>query len=217
MCAVWDPYERLSQVQHEKLWHFEELLQAFNRRVNLISRDTEQYIHERHILHSLSIAYRSFPPGSVVVDWGSGGGLPVVPLAICFPNVTFHAIEATGKKVHALTTFARRLSLDNLTAWHTRAETWERKADFSISRATASLPALWQWHQRSAKFLASASASTPAGRVWKPGLICLKGGDLDDEIAALHALALEVEIKRISLHPLLRRDYFRDKYLVSVY
>src|SRR5690606_41790758 len=109
---------------------------------------SEERLFERHILHSLSLTFRKFPAGSTVVDWGTGGGLPAVPLAIVFSDVRIHAVDSVRKKVQAVRTMARRLGLENLDTWHGRAEAYPGDADFSVSRATASLSVLWSWHAR---------------------------------------------------------------------
>jgi len=138
----------------------------------LISPNTVGEIWSRHIEHSLVLTSRNFPDGAKVVDWGTGGGLPVVPMAICFPNVSFTGVDAVSKKIQAVRAMARRLGLDNLDLWHGRAEAWDGTAHYSISRATAPLLALWQWHLRICEPLPASNEE------WTPGLICLKGGDL---------------------------------------
>ena len=156
-------------------------LARLTRRVNLIAPSTVRDIEARHVAHSLTIARRPFPAGATVVDWGTGGGLPAVPLAVAFPDVRFVAVDAVGKKTEAVRLFARRLGLDNLDVWNGRAEAYDGPAPhYAVSRATAPLLDLWTWF---------AACRQPAHGVppdaWAPGLICLKGGDLGDETAAL--------------------------------
>lgn len=184
----------LSDAQRTALDAYAAELARLNRAFNLVSPSTVRDIPRRHIGHSLALAARPFPVGATVVDWGSGGGLPAVPLAIAFPVTAFVAVDSVGKKTQAVELFARRLELPNLTAWKGRAEAYDGPApDLSVSRATAPLADLWAWH-------AAARAEPPADAptlspdaplasddVWPPGLVCLKGGDLTDEIAALHA------------------------------
>ena len=203
--------EALSAPQRDQLASYLDQLLAFNRRLNLISRETEQAdAFERHILHSLALTQRRFPAGSAVVDWGTGGGLPAIPLAIAFPDVTFHAVDAVGKKIQAVRAMARRLGLANLHPWHGRAEAWPGATHFSVSRATAPLCDLWRWHTR---------AATPLDvdvQSWSPGLICLKGGDLSEEIAALRAEFPAVRVEKTPLEPLLESPYFAEKFIVAV-
>ncbi|MEO0560423.1 MAG: RsmG family class I SAM-dependent methyltransferase [Bacteroidota bacterium] len=101
----------LTPRQLEKLNRYAAELARITRRVNLIAPSTIRQIEERHIAHSLTIAQRAFPSGSTVVDWGSGGGLPAIPLAVVFPEVQFVAVDAVGKKTEAIRLFARRLEL----------------------------------------------------------------------------------------------------------
>ncbi len=209
---MWDPRDDLDPDQREKLEAFGALLAAFNRKVNLVSRETIGQFEERHLVHALALAHRAFPPGSVVVDWGTGGGLPAIPLAIRFPDVTFHAVDAVEKKVHAVRTMARRLGLKNLTVWHERAEKWSEKAHYSVSRATAPLVDLWRWH-RAARLPLNVD---PGPGVWSPGLVCLKGGDLNEEIDVLRQAFPGVRVDLLALGPMLERSYFEGKYIVSV-
>lgn len=206
----WDPWAQLDPVQREQLEHYARLLQELGRRHNLVSRETLPELHRRHLLHCLALTWQPFPPESVVVDWGTGGGLPAVPLAIAFPEVTVHAVDAAQKKVLAVRTMARRLGLTNLHVHRARAESWEGAAHYSVSRATAPLATLWQWHHRVARPLA---ASPDA---WPPGLLALKGGDLTDELAALERLDPHLHVRLWPLDRLLGDPLFAEKYLVHV-
>ncbi len=186
-------------------------MRQFNQKINLISREDEAHIGEQHVRHVLMLTRHGFPDGAVVVDWGTGGGLPALPLAICCPAVHVHAVDAVGKKVQAVRAMARRLGLGNLRAWHGRAEQWEGRAHYSVSRATAPLEALWRWHVRVA---APASVSAAKG-TWQPGLLCLKGGDLREEISALKAAYPALHVERHVL-ALLEPGSFADKYIIEV-
>lgn len=211
-----DPWGRLALSQREQLETFETQLAAFNRRHNLVSPATIPHTRERHTLHALALALRGFPAGVRVADWGSGGGIPALPLATVFPDAKWIAVDAVGKKMQAVRTVARRLGLDNLTAWHGRAElfreAWPEGVHYSVSRATAPLLDLWTWFEaaRSVEPVAAGPGD------WKPGLICLKGGDLASEIADLHARFPGLEVERIALEPLLGRPYFAEKVILAV-
>lgn len=209
---TWDPRILLSDGQREQLRFFEKELLRFNRRHNVISRDTEAGFAERHVLHSLALARRRFPAGAVVVDWGTGGGLPAIPLAIAFPEVEIHAVEAVRKKIHVVRALQRRLGLDNLVAWHGRAEAWQGHAHYSVSRATASLLQLWEWHERVRVLCPGAEA----GSLWQPGVICLKGGDLSSEAAALSTSYPSVRMRITSLAALGDSESFAEKVIVEV-
>lgn len=209
----WDPFEALTDDQRQLLNAYEEMLRRFNNRVNLISSHTESRIQTQHLLHCLTLSFRDFPAGSTVVDWGTGGGLPAIPLAICFPEVTVVGVDSVGKKARAVRTMARRLDLGNCYAWAGRAEDWEGDAHYSVSRATAPLDQLWQWHRRVVVDL----DSVPGQEAWPQGLLALKGGDLTDEVAALDDVDSEAAVKRGSLQTLLGRNgFFGEKEVVAV-
>ena len=214
-----DPFAHLTPAQREQLATYETQLLRFNRQFNLISPDTESEVRERHVQHALALAVRAFPAGSVVVDWGTGGGLPAVPLAIRFPEVKMHAVDSVGKKVHAVRAAGRRIGVDNLHPWQGRAEAWPGTAHYSVSRATASLVDLWTWHVRVAVPLppeVQLAVEAEPDAFWRPGLVCLKGGDLSDEIAALEAAFDEIQVVHLPLEDLYEAPYFRDKAIVSV-
>ena len=196
----------------DRLEHFAEELRSMNRRINLVSREDEDAILRRHIPHCLALAVKSFSDRSVVVDWGTGGGLPLIPLAIGFPEVRFVGVDAVGKKIQAVRTFARRLGLDNVDVVHSRAEEVALEARYSVSRATAPLSDLWTWHRR----VASVPEPT-SDEVWAHGLVCLKGGELGQEIEALRQLQPDIVIERLPVASFLNDPYFVEKEIVSAY
>ena len=208
-----DPFSQLSQSQHEALDRYEEQLLHFNQRVNLISPETEGAFRTRHLLHCLTLTVRDFPDGCTIVDWGTGGGLPAIPLAICEPEVTVVGVGSVGKKVRAVRTIARRVGLENCFTWNGRAEEWTGEAHYSVSRATAPLADLWQWHRRVA-----VSLEEPTGDdEWPTGLLAFKGGDLSNEIAALRSADPDVGVERYNLENLLgRNSFFGEKEIVAV-
>ena len=210
---AFDPFPHLSSSQQELLSRYEEQLFRFNQRVNLISPETEGAFRTRHLLHCLTLTVRGFPDSSTIVDWGTGGGLPAIPLAICEPEVTVVGVDSVGKKSRAVRTIARRLGLENCFTWNGRAEEWTGDAHYSVSRATAPLAALWQWHRRVA-----VSLEEPTGDdEWPTGLLALKGGDLSDEIAALRDADSGAELEQTSLEALLGRNgFFEEKKIVAV-
>ena len=205
----------LTEDQRDQLSHYAEQLAYFNKRINLISPHTVDDIWARHIEHSLALSIRTFVDGSRVVDWGTGGGLPVVPMAICFPEVSFTGVDAVGKKVQAVKAMARRLGLANLEMWHGRAESWDGKAHYSISRATAPLLTLWQWHERVSEPLPS------SGDAWEAGLICLKGGDLHtgelhEECNQLRTSYPHVKIIDQPVDTVIPSPLFSSKYILHI-
>ena len=214
---AFDPYHDLSSDQRTQLETYEDLLRRYNETLNLISPDTTDAITERHILHSLVLRVRDFPAGARIVDWGSGGGLPAIPLAIAYPDTEVIAVDSVGKKMRAVRSMARRLGLDNLFAWAGRAENWPDTAHYSVSRATAPLVDLWSWHTR----MATINGVTPAATDWPLGLIALKGGDLSDEIGTLQTAYPNTCVQQIPLRPLLDDAYphaahFVDKCMIVV-
>ena len=177
-----DPHAALAPDQRTTLDAYVAELARVNRRVNLVARGVSRDDLDRHVRHCLALATRPFPGGAVVVDWGTGGGLPALPLAVAFPDVRFVAVDAVGKKTEAVRLFARRLGVGNVEVWNGRAEAYDGPAPhYAVSRATAPLADLWAWFAR-----ARAPFAAPPG-AWAPGLVCLKGGDLTDEVAALQA------------------------------
>jgi 16S rRNA (guanine527-N7)-methyltransferase len=197
--------------QLEQLRAFQEMAQEINRRHNLYSEASAGAFWTRHVRHSLALATRSFPDGATVVDWGTGGGLPGLPLAIVFPNVRFVLVDSVTKKIQAVRTMVRRLGLDNVEAWAGRAETWDGRAHYSVSRATAPLRDLWGWTHPILEPLDAPPAA------WRQGLITLKGGNLDQEIRDLADEFGELALEGIPLEPLLADAYFREKQILAVY
>ncbi|WP_026463003.1 16S rRNA (guanine(527)-N(7))-methyltransferase RsmG [Adhaeribacter aquaticus] len=164
----------ITDKQADQFAQLEQLLREWNAKINVISRKDMDQIAVHHILHSLGIAkVIHFPAGSSVMDVGTGGGLPGIPLAIMFPEVRFHLVDSIGKKIHVVQEIAQSLHLHNVKATHTRAEQVPEKYDFIVSRAVARLSEFYTWIQNSFK-----KPDSP-----DKGLYYLKGGDLTEEIA----------------------------------
>lgn len=211
MNNTWDAFAGWSDDQLLLIHEFERLLVEKNRRLNLISRASANDIRRRHIEHCLTLALREFPAGSSVVDWGTGGGLPGIPLAIRFPDVSFHLVDSIYKKTRVLEGMVKELGLANVSVHRTRAEDWAEPINYAVSRATASLKTLWGWTE---PFLAKTQSGLD--RTWPPGLITLKGGDLDREIAELERLGQSTVVERIPLAEVTGKKEFEDKYILSV-
>jgi len=191
------------------------MLLQVNKQFNLISRSDISQVRDHHVGHCLAYALRSFPAGSTVVDWGSGGGLPAIPISILWPEVTVIAIDSNAKKTRSIDLFSRRLGLKNCSTWHGRAENWSGQADYSVSRATAPLRDLWSWHDRATDSQSQSSENAP-DNCWERGLVCLKGGDLRLEIADLLSGFQECDVQTISLNKHISDSYFDTKLLVHV-
>lgn len=188
----------------------EPLYREWNARINVISRQDIDNLMERHILHSLAIAKAfTFKPGSRVLDLGTGGGFPGIPLAIFFPETQFTLVDGTGKKITVVREIAGALGLPNLTALHTRAEDLKTPAafDFVVSRAVAPLASLLAWSRRLLK--------KKHLHAYPNGVIALKGGNLNAEIAAMPGNGRSyTEIFPIQNYfPI---DYFEEKWVVYV-
>lgn len=153
-----------------------ELYETWNSQINVISRKDIDLLQERHVLHSLGIAkVMQFLPGERVMDVGTGGGFPGIPLAIMFPETQFHLVDSIGKKIKVVQEVAKALDLKNVTATHTRAEDVPGKFDFVVSRAVTQLKDFYPWVKN--KFNKASRNTLPNG------ILYLKGGDLEKEIA----------------------------------
>ena len=189
------------------------LYREWNARINVISRKDIDSLYEKHVLHSLAIAATfQFPPGVEIIDIGTGGGFPGVPLAIFFPQVRFHLVDSINKKLRIIEAIKEAIGLNNVTTQHSRAEEIRnRRFDFAVSRAVAPLKELWNW---SKPLLKSESYEVRSGDEvtrYHSGLICLKGGDLAAEISESGTRPRAVEIST-----LFKEDYFREKYILYV-
>jgi 16S rRNA (guanine527-N7)-methyltransferase len=187
----------------------EPLYKDWNSKINIISRKDIDGLYEKHVLHSLSIAAAfDFADGAQIIDIGTGGGFPGIPLAIFFPKVHFHLVDSIAKKLKVVEAVAKEIDLKNITTQHTRAEEINsRKFDFAVSRAVAPLRDLWKW----SKPLIKNPKSQISNPKLAPGLICLKGGDLAQEISESGTRPHIVEICEI-----FPEESFREKYILYV-
>src|SRR5215210_6853556 len=140
-------FSDFTEKQLEQFKALDELYKDWNSKINVISRKDIDSLYEKHVLHSLSIAAAfPFPAGAEIIDIGTGGGFPGVPLAIFFPQVRFHLVDSIGKKLKIIEAVKEAIGLNNVTTQHTRAEEIKnRKFDFAVSRAVAPLGDLWRW------------------------------------------------------------------------
>jgi 16S rRNA (guanine527-N7)-methyltransferase len=175
----------------------------WNEKINVISRKDIENLYERHVLHSLAIAkFITFKNGTKIMDLGTGGGFPGVPLAIMFPECRFHLVDSIGKKLKVIEAAKEELGLKNIWTFHSRAEEMEYYYDYCVSRAVAPVRDLMRWTTK--KY--SADHHNPK----RNGLICLKGGDLTEETAGLKI----VQITPLSEY--FTEDFYKDKSLVYV-
>jgi 16S rRNA (guanine527-N7)-methyltransferase len=191
--------DRLQSSQFEKLL---EIIPPLNQKVNIISRKDMAHLEERHILHSLSIAKQfEFGRNISVIDAGTGGGFPGIPLAILFPEAHFMLVDSIGKKIRMVREICDALGLKNTRAVHSRVEELEMKADFVVSRAVTAFPRLVEWTDR---LILTSGEGSGAG-----GWIALKGGDLLPELGRLS--------RRVELYPVstwFQEPFFSTKTIV---
>ena len=192
--------------QLNQLAALDSLYKEWNNKINVISRKDIDSLYEKHVLHSLSIAaVFDFKDNAEIIDIGSGGGFPGIPLAIFFPEVKFHLVDSIGKKLKVVQAIVENIDLKNVTVQQIRAETIkDRKFDYVVSRAVASLKELWNWSMP----LLKKSTTHPK---YPPGLICLKGGDLSQEIRESNTRPRIMEIAEIFPGP-----YFREKFILYI-
>lgn len=198
-------FSEFTPKQMEQFAALEPLYKDWNEKINVISRKDIDSLYLKHVLHSLSIAaIVEFKPGSNIIDIGTGGGFPGIPLAIFFPEVQFHLVDSIAKKLKVVSAVAEAIGLTNVTTQHTRAEEIKnRKFDFAVSRAVAPLKELWRW--------ASPLVQRGGDAELKNGLICLKGGDLAQEI-----FESGLKPRVANIEEIFREEYFHEKYLLHV-
>ncbi len=193
-------FPQLSDSQIEKFSKLQNLYESWNEKINVISRKDTQEFYERHVLHSLGIAkILQFSAGTKILDIGTGGGFPGIPLAILFPEVQFTLVDSIGKKITVVQAIADELGLENVTAIHERAENIKGKFHFVVSRAVTQMPVFLTWLQ--GKF--EKEQINPL----ENGILYLKGGDLSQELAGL-------KTKEHLLKDYFEEDFFETKKVV---
>jgi 16S rRNA (guanine527-N7)-methyltransferase len=200
-------FDDFSPKQIEQFGALKDLYSEWNEKINVISRKDMDNFYTHHVLHSLAIATEfSFPAGYEIMDLGSGGGFPGVPLAIFFPEVKFHLADSINKKLKVVNEVVNAIGLNNVTTQHTRAEDIkDKKFDIVISRAVAPLKDLWYWSKPLLK-------KKPIDQPKKlSGLICLKGCDLSLEISQSGLRPKVWEIEKV-----FKEEFFKEKYILYV-
>lgn len=189
-------FPQLTAHQIQQFDQLFELYQYWNAQINVISRKDIDLLYEHHILHSLGIAkVCTFKSGAQVLDVGTGGGFPGIPLAILFPETQFLLVDSIGKKIKVVNEVAQAIGLQNLKAVHSRAEQVSQNFDFIVSRAVTQLKDFYPWIR--GKFKKDSQHSMPNG------VLYLKGGDLSEELKAS-------KLKHIQLYSL--KDYFEEEF-----
>ncbi|MFK5974449.1 MAG: 16S rRNA (guanine(527)-N(7))-methyltransferase RsmG [Flavobacteriaceae bacterium] len=191
---LFEYFPDLSELQHRQFLQLEDLYKDWNQKINVVSRKDIEELYLRHVLHSLGIAkIQQFKPEVSVLDVGTGGGFPGIPLAILFPETQFTLVDAIGKKIKVVQEVVDGLEISNVNAIHTRVEDMDMQFDFVVSRAVAAMPTFVRWIK---------------GRIKKEsvherrnGILYLKGGDLTEELQ---------EYKTVQIFNL--KDYFKDDF-----
>ncbi|MDE6564502.1 MAG: 16S rRNA (guanine(527)-N(7))-methyltransferase RsmG [Muribaculaceae bacterium] len=173
-------FPSLTESQLDAFSRMEVLYTEWNAKINVVSRADIGNIFSRHILHSLAIAafFGELKTGTEILDLGTGGGFPGIPLAVMYPECHFHLIDRIGKKIKVASEIATAIGLRNVTFQHGDAGECHKKFDYVVSRAVMTLDGLVKIAQK------NTLRSTPRKNRYSPGLVCLKGGNLDEEIAA---------------------------------
>ena len=195
-------FSDFTETQLQQFAALKELYIEWNQKINVISRKDIDNFYEHHVLHCVAIATQfEFKKGSEVMDLGSGGGFPGVPLAIFFPETQFHLVDSINKKLNVATEIATAIGLQNISVQHTRAEDIKnRKFDMVVTRAVAPLKDLWRWSKPLLK-----------KGVAPNGLVCLKGGDLAKEIFESNCRPRVWEVDKIFSEP-----FFKEKFMLHV-
>ena len=192
----------ITQKQREQFAALDNLYHDWNSKINVISRKDIDFLYEHHVLHSLAIAKAiKFRPGTKVLDLGTGGGFPGIPLAIMFPDTRFKLIDGTGKKILVVQEVAKAIGLENCEAAHLRGEDETGKYDFVVSRAVMPLPDLAK--------LVRKNISKAQRNSLPNGLLCLKGGNVDMEVRQFKHI-----IDTTELSSMFSEEWFKQKHLI---
>ena len=188
-------FPKRTEIQQQQLAALYDLYFDWNSKINVISRKDIENLYEHHVLHSLGIAkVLQFKPGTALLDVGTGGGFPGIPLAILFPECQFTLIDSIGKKIKVATAVAEAIGLQNVEAKHLRVQDEKAKFHFVVSRAVMPLADLVS--------LTKKNVAKEQFNALPNGLICLKGGELNEEIRPFKHLASEYQLS----------DYFKEEY-----
>jgi len=194
-----------ADLTEKQLWQFEQLPELYadwNEKINVISRKDIENIVEKHILHSLAIAkVVQFSAGAKILDVGTGGGFPGIPLAIMFPDCDFHLVDSIAKKIKVVSEISKAINLTNVRAEQARAETLNEQYDFVVSRAVTAFPEFLKWVKKNVR----ARHASPLPN----GILYLKGGDLHDELRGF-----ERQIQIFEISDFFQEEFFETKKIV---
>lgn len=195
-------FPNLNDVQLQQFAALGELYRDWNTKINVISRKDIDQLYEHHVLHSLAIAkIINFRPGTRILDFGTGGGFPGVPLSILFPECKFKLIDGTGKKIHVAQEVCDAIGLKNCAPTHLRGEDEKDKYDFIVSRAVMPLPDLVKLMRK--------NISKTSNNALPNGVLCLKGGNLQAELQPYHKIVETTEISQF-----FKEEWFKEKFVI---
>ncbi len=196
-----EKYFELTEQQKNQFKALEYLYRDWNSKINVISRKNMDNLYEQHVLHSLGIAkVINFLPKADILDVGTGGGFPGIPLAILSPETNFHLVDSIGKKLKVVDAISNELKLKNIKTTHSRVENIDDKYDFIVSRAVTKMPDFVKWVKGKIKKDSKHSL--------KNGILYLKGGDLSEE------LSIYKNVKIFDLYDFFEEDFFSTKKVV---
>ena len=195
-------FPELTEEQQRQFEMLDALYRDWNAKINVISRKDIDQLYEHHVLHSLAIAKMiNFRPGTRILDFGTGGGFPGVPLSILFPECQFKLIDGTGKKIRVAQEVCNAIGMKNCQPTHLRGEDEKDKYDFIVSRAVMPLPDLVKLMRK--------NISKQQQNALPNGVICLKGGDLQAELQPYHKIVEATEISQF-----FSEEWFKEKYVI---
>lgn len=195
-------FPELTEKQDKQLSLLLNLYQEWNNKINVISRKDIDQLYERHVLHSLAIAKLIwFKPHTNILDVGTGGGFPGIPLSILFPECHFHLIDSVGKKIKVVQEISKALNLINITSEQIRAENIKNKYDFIVSRAVTAFPEFYSWVET--------KINKNSTNELKNGILYLKGGDLEDELKEFN-----LKIKSFKISEFFTESFFETKKII---
>ena len=196
-------FPKLSDVQKQQFEALQRVYEDWNSKINVISRKDIQALYLKHVLHSLAIAkVQKFEPNTQILDVGTGGGFPGIPLAILFPEVKFHLVDSIQKKINVVSAVVQALKLKNVTATHQRAEAVEGRFDFVVSRAVTTMPSFVKWVKNKIK--------KEQNHLLSNGILYLKGGDLSEELSSFAKVTI------YDIDVFFEEDFFETKKVVHL-
>ena len=199
---IYKYFPHLSDIQQQQFAALGELYRDWNTKINVISRKDIDNVYQHHVLHSLAIAkIINFRPGTRILDFGTGGGFPGVPLSILFPECQFKLIDGTGKKIRVAQEVCDAIGLKNCAPTHLRGEDEKDKYDFIVSRAVMPLPDLVKLMRK--------NISKTSQNAMPNGVLCLKGGNLQAELQPYHKIVETTEISQF-----FSEEWFKEKYVI---